>query len=199
MEHSILVPEVCLPQGCSLGDALSSWLASMPWDLWWTITTRNARKDSLAFIRDITSRIRHLGGTAAFIACEPFKLSHNLHAHGLLRNQTLVERRNGSPGLPLATYDFWDEFFRSFGRSRVEPINSVKDTSAYCTKYVTKLTDGDNWALWSLSVAPGSMAERAYPEPTPAPPKYNYVTVEDYNEFDRLLRERYMRPLTGGV
>lgn len=195
MEHSILVPELCPPQG-TLGEAIASWLEPMSWDYWWTVTCKRPRRDEIAFIRDLTERQRHLGADGSFIACEPHKLYHNLHAHGLFR----VARLTGDGhGLPVTSTEVWHEFFYCFGRSRVELIKSKRDVTTYLTKYVTKLATGDNWALWLLDNPARREGDHepgmAYCERSPAPLPYNWVTPEDYNEFDRLLTERYQRPL----
>lgn len=198
MEHPILVPEVCSPQG-SLGENLASWLASLPWDYWWTITCKYPRRDEIAFIRDITESQCALGANKSFIACEPHRVSHNLHAHGLLRVERLADN-----GLPVTATECWDDFFHRFGRSRVESINSLRDCTAYCSKYVTKITDGDNWALWDLSQSsgrPGDGVEGdSYCARSPATNGYRNplstaFTADDLNAFDHLLRIRYQRKL----
>jgi len=150
--HRILVPKVRPPQGdcSSLGDHLASWLETLPWDFYWTITTRRPRTDSLGLIRDITAELHNQGCSRAFIGCEPFKVSHNLHAHGLLLGSSIGGLPRKSGYLPGRPSDVWAELFHRFGRSRVEFINNPKQVASYCSKYVTKLSDGDNWALWML-------------------------------------------------
>jgi len=158
--HRILVPPVRLPSGNSLGDNLSSWLENLPWDYYWTITFKHARRDSIAAIRDITSELHRQGCSRAFIGMEPHKVSHNLHAHGLLLGSSVAGLSRNAGYLPGSTTQCWRDLFHRFGRSRVEHINDSKQVAAYCSKYVTKITDGDNWALWMLD----KPEDKAYPE-----------------------------------
>lgn len=69
----------------------------------------------------------------AFIACEPHKFSHRLHAHVILSGG--VKYR-----VPLR-----NALNERFGRSDVDPVRSKEDVSGYCSKYVTKWGDGDNY------------------------------------------------------
>jgi len=196
VDNPILVPEVCPPKG-SLGENLASWLASLPWDYWWTITCKYPRKDEIAFIRDITEQQRTLGSSASFIACEPHRVSHNLHAHGLLRVERLTDN-----GLLVTASECWEEFFYRFGRSRVEHINNLKDVTAYCAKYVTKITDGDNWALWLLSQQSrgksDGVAGDSYCARSPVPSTHRNgvnVSYDDVLSMEHLMRMRYQREL----
>lgn len=132
-------------------DAISTWLQSTPWDYFFTITTRKARRDSVAFIRDVKAELLRGNQTQKiFVACEPFKLNKDLHAHGLLLQGGQVDS-DGSYRNTITTYNLWHDLFRRFGRSRVETINSRRQVANYCTKYVTKLTDGDNWNYFDLT------------------------------------------------
>lgn len=158
--HRILVPEVCPPEGNSLGDNLASWLAALPWDYYWTVTFKRPRRDSLSVIRDITTELHRQGCSRAFIGCEPFKVSHNLHAHGLLLGTSFAHLTRDAGYLPGSATHVWEKLFRRFGRSRVESINNQQQVAAYCSKYVTKITDGDNWSLWMLD----NLSDKAYPE-----------------------------------
>lgn len=158
--HRILVPEVCPEPENSLGKSLASWLECLPWDYYWTITCRKPRRDSLAFIRDITNELHRQGAIRAFIGCEPHRFNYNLHAHGLLLGQTIAGTRLSSGYLPGTTTEVWHELFCRFGRSRVEHIYSTESVARYCSKYVTKMSDGDNWAIWMLD----KDNEIAYPE-----------------------------------
>lgn len=132
-------------------DAISDWLQSTPWDYFFTITTRRPRRDSVAFIRDIRAELEKGDQTAKiFVACEPFKYNHDLHAHGLLLEGLRVNSE-GSYRLNTDSHNTWDGLFHKFGRTRLEVINSRLDVADYCTKYVTKLTDGDNWNYFDLT------------------------------------------------
>lgn len=127
------------------GKALSDWLQASPWDIFFTITTRKPRRDSLAFIRDIKGNLEQGNQCSKlFIACEPYRFNRNLHAHGLLLFGGQVDS-GGRYFSRDVSYDLWDDLFRKFGRSRVEHIVSRRQVVNYCVKYVTKLTDGDSW------------------------------------------------------
>lgn len=150
-----------------MGEALATWLESMPWDYFWTVTSRRPRRDALALIRDVSHHFRSLDyASALFIACEPHRLSRNLHAHGLYRSETGTQL-GLSLGVP-SPGGIWEGLFYRFGRSRVEPIRSTSEVSAYCSKYVTKLCDPDDWAIWKL----GNSDRQSYPETSEAVRQY---------------------------
>lgn len=131
--------------------ALSEWLQSTPWDYFITVTTRKQRTDSIALIRDIKEEIQKDNQTCKmFLACEPHRLNRNLHAHGLVLTGNRRNKDGSIFGLD-PSYALWNDLFHRFGRSRVELVRSKADVAAYCTKYVTKLTDGDNWDYYDLT------------------------------------------------
>lgn len=130
---------------------LSNWIQTYTWDYFITITTRRPRRDAIALMRDIWEELTlpenqywsnpdklHLP-CRGFLACETFAYSHNLHCHGLIA------------GIPHALYlprVIQKPLDHRFGRSRVESVKSVGKVSSYCSKYVTKLGDGDNWNFY---------------------------------------------------
>ncbi len=79
-----------------------------------------------------------------FLACEPHKFSHNLHAHGLI---------HGGNGLysPKVLQKVLD---KRYGRSQVGVCRSVGQVASYCSKYVTKLGDGDNYDFFGYWKTP---------------------------------------------
>lgn len=116
----------------------SDWLQSLPWDYFVTITCRADRRDPLAFLRDIeaqeiSERIRR-----GFWAIEPHKRGE-IHAHGIIAvyHHVISTRYSGDHDL-ASPYQFWANFFRSFGRSRVDCVRSRENVTGYCSKYVTK-------------------------------------------------------------
>lgn len=137
------------------GKALSDWLQTYNWDYFLTVTTRYPRKDSIAFMRDIYRQFQetdnslwsnpdglHLPGRI-FLACEPHFLQHRLHAHGLMA---------GLPGM-YPPKVFQKALDLRFGRSRVERCRNQSYVAGYCAKYVTKISDGDNYDFfgqWAL-------------------------------------------------
>lgn len=135
---AILVPEVCALIECYDRDKqqaiykgeLANFLNSKHWDYFFTVTNRTERKDSLAFVRDVSRCISRLTRGRAFVAVEPHQ-SGGIHAHGLI-------------GLPLVApvkvpaKCFFQEFYDHFGRSKVELCNSRQAVANYCAKYVVK-------------------------------------------------------------
>ena len=139
-----------------LTEELSNWLQQYQWDYFLTVTCRWPRRDSIAFIRDIYEILTasetsfwsdphrfHLP-YRAFIACEPHRFSNNLHAHGLVTGFQSIY----PPSVFQKALD------SRFGRSRVELCRSRGDVAAYCTKYVIKYTDGDNYDFKGYWPAP---------------------------------------------
>lgn len=145
---NILVPEVCPPPGESLGEQLSAWLQELSWDYFFTITLRRPRRDSVAFIRDIRQVYETFAFKRLFIACEPHRFNHNLHAHGLFLGDPVTAVTKSGGWISGTPTEQWDKLFHRFGRSRVEPVKSLSDVSHYCSKYVTKMSDGDNWNIF---------------------------------------------------
>ncbi len=144
-----LLNEVSLGKSSSetLAISMAAFLKSYRWDYFLTVTNRRPRRDSIAFMRDIHDQLTSKETaywsnpdglnlpSRVFLACEPHRFSHNLHAHGLI---------SGLPGLynPVA---FEKALGKRFGFSRVSPCRSQDDVAGYCSKYVTKMTDGDNY------------------------------------------------------
>ncbi len=126
---------------------LSAWLQTYHWNYFLTITNRRPRRDSIAFMRDINLELARENNefwsnpdrlnlpSRLFLACEPHRYSHNLHAHGLM---------SGLPGLyPPGV--FQTALNKRFGFSRVQLCHSQGDVAGYCSKYVTKMGDSDNY------------------------------------------------------
>ncbi len=129
-----------------VGESLAGWLPEYDWQYWFTVTCRKPRRDALALMRDIAEAP---GYERLFLACEPFKYSHNLHAHGLIaapEPATLPWR--GAGYKPDSWDDFREKWNHRFGTTRVEPIRSMADVAGYCAKYVCKITDGDNYNFY---------------------------------------------------
>ena len=136
-----LVPEVCPAQGKNMRlqtEDLSDWLQTYRWDYFITVTPRHSRTDPIAFIRDLGDFLLHPDQQAgrAFLAAEPFRYQHNLHVHGIVAGDP---GDMTGPNLLASDLDF------RFGRSRCEMCDSAGNVATYCSKYVTKLRDGDNY------------------------------------------------------
>lgn len=126
---------------------MAAFLKSYDWDYFLTVTNRRPRRDAIAFMRDIDVELTKHDGSIwstrdglelpgrLFLACEPHRFSHNLHAHGLMK---------GLPGL-YSPKVFQVALNKRFGFSQVGVCRSQKDVAGYCSKYVTKITDGDNY------------------------------------------------------
>jgi len=143
---------------------LSEFLQSYTWDYFLTVTCRYPRRDSISFMRDISGSLfdrTTLGWSnpdglnlpsRVFLACEPHRLSHNLHAHGLI---------SGLPGI-YPPKVFQNALKRRFGRSGVSRCRNQSHVAGYCAKYVTKITDGDNYDFfgqWALPGLPGDLTK----------------------------------------
>ena len=61
--------------------------------------------------------------------------SGTVHLHGLIGASGDVSRKR-----------LWERLHRRFGFSRIEPVRSHEQVTAYCTKYVTKRLA--EWVLW---------------------------------------------------
>jgi len=128
-------------------EELSNWIQSYSWDYFLTVTTRTPRTDPLALMRDtwdfLSSENTKMWSMSddlklpyrAFLACEPHAFSHRLHVHGMLKGyKGIMDHKWLQEGLN-----------ERFGFSRVESCRSLGDVADYCSKYVTKWTDGDNY------------------------------------------------------
>jgi len=128
-------------------DDLASWIKTYHWDNFHTVTCRRQRVDAIALMRDIYNELTRPDTKfwsdpdgfhvpyRAFIACEPHKFSHFLHAHLITR---------GGPTMYDPTVQN-KALEKRFGYSRSEVCRSASNIASYCSKYVTKLTDGDNY------------------------------------------------------
>lgn len=115
-------------------DGLAESLRSMPWDYYFTVTTRKPWHDAIALSREVYHKLNELTAVErSFIATEPYYLRSGVHAHGLVK--TDVKYMSFVP-----TGTIWCGLFNRFGRSSVDLIRSSADVSMYCSKYVTKST-----------------------------------------------------------
>jgi hypothetical protein len=123
---------------------LSDWIQSYQWDYFVTVTPRRPRRDSIAFLRDLSYNLKKGPSNCkrAFLAAEPFRFQHNLHVHGLVA----LGNENVYYGYSQP-WQFEFDFRRQFGISRVEKIRGRHQVAEYCAKYVTKWGDGDNWDI----------------------------------------------------
>jgi hypothetical protein len=128
-------------------ESVSDFIQEYAWRDFITVTPRRPRRDSIAFIRDIwnviTAKENRFWSNPdglqlpyrAFLACETFKFQKNLHCHGLINGLSYMY----SPSTLQAALDYY------IGRSRVENCRSHQDVAAYCSKYASKWSDGDNY------------------------------------------------------
>lgn len=112
--------------------ALGGWLDRFPWSSFATLTFRKPRwKDALRFVRPLLRHVASapsaVGAARAFAAEEHHKDGQRLHVHALIF----------SPGYPDLT-DWWDWWFKKFGRCRFSPYERDKGAHYYVAKYVVK-------------------------------------------------------------
>ena len=118
----------------------ASWLTSLPWDYFLTITFRAPvpahRSDSV-----LNAIGKHLCAwhkpEMLFLGAEAH-LSQAMHFHGLYRT-TLP------PGVPQRDWlvdwgasDIWRTLFETYGRSSVEVVESQERVAVYVSKYCVK-------------------------------------------------------------
>lgn len=129
-----------------VGEEIAAWVPEYSWDFFGTITNRNPRRDGLAFMRDIAEAP---GYERLLITLEPHKLNRNLHAHCLIATPEPASLPwRGEHYGPYTASDFWEKWFHRFGGTRVETIRCMQDVADYIAKYVTKVTDGDNYGFY---------------------------------------------------
>jgi hypothetical protein len=117
--------------------AYSDFLQKFNWDAFYTITCRKPRKDNLAFIRDIRDTLfAGNEATRSFVAIEPHKTGM-IHAHGLVHWQDGVNLDK-----PLLVQYYNEKSRKLFGYSRFAESRGAMNTAMYCSKYVTKETNG---------------------------------------------------------
>ncbi|GAI10042.1 unnamed protein product [marine sediment metagenome] len=114
-------------------EAYATWLESLHWDYFVTVTFRRPRVDGIRANDRVWSTLEACHVKRAFLATERFKWSRELHVHGLLSNY------DGTwyPRMALP-WDMWERCFKVYGRTTVEAINGPAAVTRYCSKYVVK-------------------------------------------------------------
>ena len=110
----------------------AEYLMNYHWDYFFTVTFRKARREPYYAMKAVLNVLGRHNMRRAFIGCEPHQ-SGDLHIHGILAGNN----PGWYPELHL-TWDIWEDLFKSFGRNKVELINSFEQVSMYCAKYVLK-------------------------------------------------------------
>jgi hypothetical protein len=115
-----------------------AWLAEQTWDYFFTGTFRKeysvngSRRAGERFFRGFPTL--ELG--VLFI--EGYEKYGRVHLHGLLR----FNRKYTPPAI-----DIWNGWFKSYGRARVEEVESQQAVSKYCSKYITKTMKDETYIL----------------------------------------------------
>lgn len=128
--------------------SLSAFLASYPWTLWFTSTSRDkesCRYPTVALHRALSAI--H-GFHRGFVAAERHYLG-GWHAHGMVFSAS-------DPGLFEYHRTAIESDLSRHGFCRVEPANSWPAVSAYLAKYVAKGADAE----WVLTGGPYAWYER---------------------------------------
>lgn len=145
MNEALQIPRILADAGEDYGklqlalDKLQrvQWIQGMgPWDVMMTGTFRwSASMDSAkrCFRRWIS---RKLGRVSFYYAIERNPSRSGYHVHSLWAGARTVFRK-----------EMWADWFGRYGRCRIEPVRSVKDSSDYCSKYLCK---SDCWWDWFL-------------------------------------------------
>jgi len=117
-------------------EAYARYLQGLDWDFFFTVTFRNRFRDSIKAHEIVWETIAP-HSARAFLATERHRRPNlNCHVHGLVK----VHRYGGTESGQLCATptDLWRHLYGNHGRSRVEPVRSIEDVSAYCSKYVVK-------------------------------------------------------------
>ncbi|MBA7540938.1 hypothetical protein ES705_33241 [subsurface metagenome] len=134
----------CRVQALGARAELSTYLQTMSWDYFLTVTTRRPWQDSIALNREVYTNLNCATAVErAFICTEPHYIRSGVHAHGIVKVD--IKYRAFIP-----TSLIWSNLFQRFGRSSVDLVRSQGDVSMYCSKYVTK-SSGD-YNFWGRNV-----------------------------------------------
>jgi hypothetical protein len=107
---------------------MAQWVHTLaPWDVIlhltfaWQSSLDSARRCFEKFMSKRYPRVSY------FYALEANPSRDGFHVHALWADAAGVFRK-----------EVWAAWFKSYGRARIEPVRSVDDVAAYCSKYVTK-------------------------------------------------------------
>ena len=116
-------------------EAYSSYLESLSWDYYATVTFRKPWRDTIKAHEAVWGVLHsECHAKRAFVAVEKHRFpSKEVHVHALISDYDGSWRPN-----VLLPWDMWSKLFHHFGRTQVEAINSTADVAAYCSKYVVK-------------------------------------------------------------
>jgi len=119
--------------------AISDWLQTYDWDSFCTITFKRPRRDTIAALRDVGEFLAGDDGVykRAFLTAEPFRYQRNLHIHAMASSVRLWK--------PVRNHDIEAVARHKFGISQISSIRGIDNASAYCAKYASKWSDGDNY------------------------------------------------------
>ncbi len=115
-------------------DALSLWLALLPWDYFFTVTHKKECRDTIYHTEKVGQFLSNLPGVArCFLATEQGNLTPlSIHHHGLVFSNSNVPVLNCG--------ELWAKCFNRFGRSRFQEIEKIGGVSSYCANYITRKT-----------------------------------------------------------
>lgn len=150
----ILVPSVCpkiMRRSSANHQKMADWVHMLaPWQVKADFTFRGEFTQwstQRAFERFMC---RSLPSVSYFYAVERNPSRHGHHVHALFADCAGLQRRL-----------VWDNWFKRFGRARIEPVRSSDDVTSYCSKYCTKddawwdfkLRNPDLWSVWMRRAA----------------------------------------------
>ena len=143
---------------------VGDWLGGLaPWDVWFTITTREPRSPA-AWRRGMQRFVKRTAATHAFWGIETGSKFGRLHAHGLLHwgaapgvlesrvppkvnplpGDEEVVRRTTANVLRPPNHALWRDCNLRFGRSQFIDYDPSRGAAHYVSKYVSKkMTDWD--------------------------------------------------------
>jgi hypothetical protein len=105
--------------------SLAPWQVFATFTFEWESSQDSARRLYERFMR------QHLPWVSNFYSIEQNPSRDGHHVHAIWCDCQHTKRK-----------DIWAEWYRKYGRARIEPVKGMADVSAYCGKYVTK---GNAW------------------------------------------------------
>lgn len=120
-----------------LQQEMREWLTKLPWNVFLTVTYRDARRawHAQSCLNSIHKKLSQFAPQTLFLGTEEHK-NQSLHVHGIMQTSTIA------PPLRFV----WRALFDAYGRSKVELIKDRGKVIWYCSKYVTK--NLGEWNIW---------------------------------------------------
>jgi len=169
----------------AISEAMGSWLADKPWDVWVTLTFRDGNFSHEAATRAFQKWIQWLGiqgnpNATHFVGHEIGGHTARLHLHGLIGNLEPCTSRNS----------MWEWWFKRYGRAQILPYDPEKGAAHYVSKYITKELahwdlDFDGWTRQNSLKLPGltipTLCENTRKPHRPRRPSTGVTSIEASN------------------